>query len=161
VPGLQFRLQVLLDQRAEQKQRAEEALAACEKELAAEKRTMCELEEEMQRAVKAYQEQRLERVMAGPRAGLASVNTDNLLLARKQDLEVAQSGLLAQQVFVDQASEAVEQATAELAERRRDFEALDKYKEKQKKKFLQEVARKEEVEQDEIGNVMHLSRQAK
>jgi len=77
------------------------------------------------------------------------------------DVQEAQSGVLAQQVFVDQASEAVQLARTALEERRREVDVLEKYRQKAEKRFLQEAAYREELEQDEIGNVMHLSRRAK
>jgi flagellar biosynthesis chaperone FliJ len=82
-------------------------------------------------------------------------------LGLKLDVQGAQSALLSQQVFVDQAVEAVLQARTALEEVRREVDVLEKYREKAEKRFLQEAAYREELEQDEIGNVMHLSRQVR
>jgi hypothetical protein len=44
---------------------------------------------------------------------------------------------------------------------RRAVDALEKYKQKAKNRYLQEIAYREELEQDEIGNVMHLNRRVR
>jgi flagellar biosynthesis chaperone FliJ len=79
----------------------------------------------------------------------------------KLDLQAAQSGVFSQQVFVDQAREGVREAQEALQVCRREVDVLDKYREKAEKRFLQEAAYREELEQDEIGNVMHLSRRSR
>jgi flagellar FliJ protein len=161
MPVFQFRLQVLLDQRTEEKRHAEELLSARQQELATEQRTMKELEEEVRLAEERYQRKRAERFATGVHGGYALAKQSDFLLGLKLDVQTAQSGVLSQQVFVDQASEAVQEAQAVLEERRRDLDVLEKYREKAEKRFLQEAAYREELEQDEIGNVMHLSKRAR
>ncbi|HTF67867.1 MAG TPA: hypothetical protein VK638_34830 [Edaphobacter sp.] len=159
--GFQFRLQVLLEQRTEVKKHAEELLAVRERELAVERRTMKELEDEAKRAADRYQRKRAERLATGVQGGCSLTKQSDFLLGLKLDMQAAQSGVLSQQVFIDQASEAVQKARAVLEERRREADVLEKYREKAEKRFLQEAAYREELEQDEIGNVMHLSRRAR
>jgi flagellar biosynthesis chaperone FliJ len=161
MPVFQFRLQALLDQRTEEKQRAEELLAVRERELAAERQTMKELEDEAQRAAERYQRKRFERLATGVHGGSTLARQSDFLFGLKLDVQAAQSGVLSQQVFVDQSSEAVQEARAALEERQREVEILEKYRQKAEKRFLQEAAYREELEQDEIGNVMHLSRRAR
>ncbi len=161
MPIFQFRLQALLDQRTEEKQHAEQQLAARERELAVERQTMKELEEEAQRAAEHYQSKRLERFAKGADGGSSFAKQSNFLLGLKLDVQAAQSGALSQQVFVDQAMEAVKEARAVLEDRQRGVDVLEKYRQKAEKQFLQEAAYREELEQDEIGNVMHLSRRAR
>ncbi|HEY4048473.1 MAG TPA: hypothetical protein VGM27_16530 [Acidobacteriaceae bacterium] len=161
MPVFQFRLQPLLDQRTEEKQHAEEFLAAREKELAVERQTMKELEKEAQRVAERYQRKRAERFATGVHGGSTLAKQSDFLLGLKLDVQAAQSAILAQQVFVDQAAEAVQQARTALEEARREVDVLEKYREKAEKRFLQEAAYREELEQDEIGNVMHLSRQVR
>ena len=159
--GFQFRLQALLDQRTEAKKRAEELLAERDRNLAAEQQTMKELEEESHRAQERFQRKRAERFATGVRGGTALAKHSDFLLGLKMDMQETQSGVLAQRVFVDQASEAVQQARTVLEERRRELDVLEKYRQKAEKRFLQEAAYREELELDEIGNVMHISRRAK
>jgi flagellar biosynthesis chaperone FliJ len=161
MPGFQFRLQALLDQRTEEKQRAEDLLAERERELAAERQTMRELEEEAQRAEEHFQRKRVERFAKGVHGSSTFAKQSDFLLGLKLDVQAAQSGVLSQQVFVDQASEAVREARAVLEDRRREVDVFEKYRQKAEKQFLQEAAYREELEQDEIGNVMHLSRRAR
>lgn len=157
----QFRLQALLDKRNEEKQHAEELLAARERELAVERQTMKELEEEAQRAAERYQRKRAERFATGVHGGSTLAKQSDFLLGLKLDVQAAQSGVLSQLVFVDQASEAVREARAALEDLRRAVDVLEKYRQKAEKRFLQEAAYREELEQDEIGNVMHLSRRVR
>jgi flagellar biosynthesis chaperone FliJ len=159
--GFQFHLQALLDQRTEAKQQAEKVLAEHETELAAERQTLKELEDEAHRAAERYQRKRAERLATGVQGGSIFTRHSDFLVGLKLDVQEAQSGVLAQQVFVEQASEAVQQARAALEERRHEAEILEKYRQKAEKRFLQEAAYREELEQDEIGNVMHLNRRAK
>src|SRR5262249_55557775 len=156
-----FRLQTLLDQRTEEKQHAEELLAARERELADERHTLRKLEEEVRHAEELYQRKRVERFARGARGGSTFAKQSDFLLGLKLDVQSAQSGVLSQQIFVDQASEAVQEARAALEDRRRDVDVLEKYRQKAEKRFLQEAAYREELEQDEIGNVMHLSRRVR
>jgi flagellar biosynthesis chaperone FliJ len=161
MPGFQFRLQALLDKRTEEKHHAEELLALREKELAIERQTMKELEEEVRRAAEHYQRKRAERFAKGVHGGSTFAKQSDFLLGLKLDMQVAQSGILSQQVFIDQASEAVQEARAVLEDRRREVDVLEKYRQKTEKRFLLEAVYREELEQDEIGNLMHLSRRAR
>jgi flagellar biosynthesis chaperone FliJ len=156
--GFQFRLQPLLDQRTEEKKMADDMLHARERELSAELVIMQQLEEEVRRAERNYQSERMKRLAVGTAKGSAFVRQGDLLLGLKQDVQAAYSGVFAQQVFLDQATGAVDEARAELKERQRDLDVLEKYRDKVEKRFSQKAAYREELEQDEIGNAMHLSR---
>jgi flagellar biosynthesis chaperone FliJ len=157
----QFRLQALLDQRTEARKQAETLLAERETELAAERQTLKELEEEALRAAERYRRKRAERLVSGVQGGSVFTRHSDFRVGLKMDVQEAQSGVLAQLVFVDRASEAVQQARAALEDRRHEADILEKYRQKAEKRFLQEAAYREELEQDEIGNVMHLNRRAK
>src|SRR5215469_12018879 len=100
--GFQFRLQALLDRRSEAKQQAEELLAERERELAAEQETAKELEDAAHRARELYDRKRAERFANGLHGGSTFSKRSDFLSGLKMDLEEAQSGVLAQQVFVDQ-----------------------------------------------------------
>ncbi|MBB6142576.1 siroheme synthase [Silvibacterium bohemicum] len=83
---------------------------------------------------------------------------NELLLRLEMDVRDARSAVLSQQILVDQALELVVEARKVLATRRLDEDVLEKYRQKAEARFVQEQSYKEELEQDEIGNVMHLSR---
>jgi flagellar biosynthesis chaperone FliJ len=141
----QFRLQTLLDQRSEAKQQAEELLTERERELAAEQQTMKEMEDAARRTRELYDRKRAERFANSPHEGSAISKRSDFLSGLKMDVQEAQSGVLAQQVFVDQASEAVQLARTALEERRREVDVLEKYRQKAEKRFLQEAAYREEL----------------
>jgi flagellar biosynthesis chaperone FliJ len=156
-----FRLQTLLDQRTQARKKAEEELAARERELAAERKTMQELESAARDAEARYQRKRTERSMSGRNLGVPFLNQDSALAGLKLDVQAARSDVMSQQIFVDQAVERVNEAHAALAARKQDEDVLEKFREKSKARFLQEENYKEELEQDEIGSVMYLSRQGR
>ena len=83
------------------------------------------------------------------------------LIGLEMDVQEARSAVLSQQMLVDQAMELVDDANAELASRRLNEEVLDKYRQKLKSKFEREESYKEELEQDEIGSVIYLSKRAR
>jgi YscO-like protein len=158
MPVFQFRLQALLDQRLEAKKRAGEALAGRLQELAAEQQTLQDLEKEVERLTKLHQEKRLELAKPRARQGLRLTNQTDFLQGLKLDIQAARSGVLAQQIFVEQAEEAVCKTQQVVVACQRDVDVLDKYRERVEKRFWAELAYQEELEQDEIGNVMYLSR---
>lgn len=161
MPVFQFRLQALLEQRNEEKQHAEELLTARERELAEERQILKKLEEEVHDAEERYQRKRTVRFAKTVRGGSTFSKQSDFVLGLKLDVQTAKSGVLSQQVFVDQASDAVKEARAAVEERRREVEVLEKYRQNAERRFLQEAAYRDELEQDEIGNVMHLNRRAK
>lgn len=156
--GFQFRLQTLLDQRTEAKQHAEGVLAEKEKEFANEELTLKSLEDHVRRAEKLYQRKRSQRLRNDVSGGATFEKQSDLLRGLKMDVHAAQSAVLSQQMYVDQAGEAVNQARVVAEERRQAVDVLEKYRQKAEMRFLQEEAYREELEQDEIGNVMHISR---
>jgi flagellar biosynthesis chaperone FliJ len=77
------------------------------------------------------------------------------------DVQEARSAVLSQQILVDQARERVNEAKGTVASRRLDEEVLEKYRQKAKTRYEKEESYKEELEQDEIGNVIYLGRRAR
>lgn len=154
-----FRLQALLDQRIEARRQAEEELATRERALAAEKKTIEELEAAADAAEALYQRKRAERSVSGRNRGVPFLSQDSALAGLKLDVQAARSAVLSQQIFVDEAFGHVQEAHAALAARKQEEDVLEKYREKAQARFLREESYREELEQDEIGNVMYLSRQ--
>jgi flagellar export protein FliJ len=156
-----FRLQELLDRRIDLRKEAENELKARENELAAERKTLQELEDAAEAAAAHYRSKRAERSRSGMSRGVPILIQNDSLLGLEMDVKEARSAILSQQILVDQALEVVSQAKEMLASRRLDEEVLEKFREKAKTRFEQEESYKEELEQDEIGNVMHLSRRSR
>lgn len=156
-----FRLQALLDQRIDLRKEAENDLKARESELAAERKTLRELEDAAEAAAAHYRHKRAERSRSGMSRGVPILIQNDSLLGLEMDVQEARSAILSQQILVEQALEVVGQAKEALAARRLDEEVLEKYRQKAKTRFEQEESYKEELEQDEIGNVMHLSRRSR
>jgi flagellar biosynthesis chaperone FliJ len=161
MPVFSFRFQSLLDRRIKERQQAEEEVASCQKELSAQKLVMKALEEDVQRVTCLYQSKHLRRTAAGVRGGRLLANESDFLAGLKLEVQAAQAGVLSQQIFVDEADQSVREAQKVLATRRLAVDVLEKYREKAEKRFLQESAYKEELEQDEIGNVIFLGRRSR
>jgi flagellar export protein FliJ len=157
MPAFHFRLQTLLDRRLDEQKRAEEDLANRQKELAFEQQTLKGLEDEVARIVALYESRRSERLAGAVRASTLSNQTD-FLLALQLEIQDAQSAVTSQQVFVEQAQEAVTEANEKLAACRREVDLLENFREKAEQRFQREAAYREELEQDEIGNVMYLNK---
>ena len=156
-----FRLQALLDQRIDLRKQAEDDLKVRERELAAENNTLREFEQSVETAVALYRRRRSERSRSGMSLGVPILIQNDSLIGLEMDVQEARSAVLSQQILVDQALELVREANAVLASRRLDEEVLEKYRQKAKTRFEQEESYKEELEQDEIGSVIYLSRRAR
>lgn len=153
-----FRLQAILDQRIDLRKQAEDELKSKERDLAAEKKMLQELEEAVEKAVALYRRRRMERSRSGMSLGVPILIQNDSLIGLEMDVQEARSALLSQQIIVDQAVERVDEANMVLASRRLDEEVLEKYRQKAKSRFEQEESYKEELEQDEIGSVIYLSK---
>jgi flagellar biosynthesis chaperone FliJ len=156
-----FRLQPILDQRSDLRKQAEEKLKATERELAAEKRTLQELEQAVNAAARLYRHRRVERSRSRMTHGVSILLQNASLIGLEMELQEARSAALAQQILVDQALELVDEANVVLASRRLEEEVLEKYRQKVKTRFEQEESYKEELEQDEIGSVIYMSKRAR
>jgi flagellar biosynthesis chaperone FliJ len=153
-----FRLQPLLDERLQAQKRAEEELAASQKELLVEKRTCNDLQQEQKRIEDLIVRRRRELVGNVPIGGGELEQRKEDLAALGLHLQSARDAVFSQQIVVDEAEAKLEEARRQTAERSREAETLAKYRGKLETEFLREVARKEELELDEIGNVLYLNR---
>jgi flagellar biosynthesis chaperone FliJ len=156
-----FRFQSILDQRIDLRKRAEDELKTSEIKLSAEKATLQELERAVEAAVAFYRRRRVERSKSGMSRGVPILIQNDSLIGLEMDVQEARSAVLSQQILVDRAMEQVNAANSVLASRRLDEEVLEKYRQKAKTRFEQEESYKEELEQDEIGSVIYLSKRAR
>ncbi len=148
-----FRLQALLDHRMEEQKQAEEVLAV-------EQGRLKEVNEEFDRLAERYKRKRTQRYGAEFLSAARIIRQADYLLALELDLQAAQAGIMSQEVFVNQAREAVKEAEQQLAACRRKVDVLTKFREKAEMDHHLNAARQEELEQDEIGNVVYLLRRS-
>lgn len=159
-----YRLQVLLElrerARVEAEQSFSDAVQALEKEKAERKR----LEDELTRR-RAERKQKvmahLQQVMdtGGGVNGLAQMNRYEERL-KDEEARLAQ-GLERQKEAVEVAGRLVEQRRQEMWEAARELKAIETHQETWRKQLRAERQAKEELEQEEIGNALFLTRQRK
>lgn len=158
--GFKYRLQLLLDGRIQLKQEAEQRLAARQRELRTERERLEELDAEVGRVAKVKSEFRA-RLLSGTEAAVsgrdAAISRD-YLRGLDQDLETARDACFSQRLVLEEAEERLSAARRELAECTREVEILEKHKARLEQRFVRELARKEAIEQDEIGNMLFMNR---
>lgn len=160
MPGFKYRLQPLLDEKLQLKEDAEEQLAVRQKELRAEQNKMENLEARVRELgdKKAQFRRNLLAGAAGPLNGQAAALRRDYLMGLEQDTDQAKDACFSQRLAIDEALERVAEARRELAERTREVEILNKHRDKLKQRFEREAERKDALEQDEIGNMLYMSR---
>ena len=75
-----------------------------------------------------------------------------------QEADTAREAVYAQQLVVTEAENKLKAARQHLTECTRDVDVLNKYREKQEKRFLRAAEQKEALELDEIGNMLYTNR---
>jgi flagellar biosynthesis chaperone FliJ len=155
-----YRLQPLLDEKISLKERAAEALAERQKEVRAEERKLEDLQER-ERGLgdrKAQFRRGLLAGAAGAFNGRDAALRRDYLRGLDQDAEDARDACFSQKLAVEESAERLAEAQRELAERSREVEILEKHRRRLEQRFLREAERKEALEQDEIGNMLYMSR---
>ncbi len=161
MPTFTFRLQSLLDQKIEAVKTAKLALAERQRELEEQQAALMRLieaENTIQQQIKASRETLL--TTSGADHAPEVHRRNNFLAGLQQDLSIAHGEMLVQKFAVEEAEATLEHARKHLIECSREAEKLDKYREKQQHGWLAEQAKKEAIEQDELGTVMYLNRRA-
>lgn len=153
-----YRLQPLLEQKTEAREKAEH-------ELAARRAALREAQEQLDRltsAVAALSEERAaaRRSLVGDGGSMGvEVNRrvdDVAILGRR--LEAARDEVFAQRLTIEEREEEVVRAKQAVTEATREEEVLKKHKEKSRKRWSAELERKEEAEQEEIASAMYETR---
>ena len=159
-----YRLQTLLEmrERAEEdaKQAFSEAMRALAKEQAELKRLQEDLENrkrERKAKVAAYMQEVMSKGIGA--GGLASMNRFEDRL-KDEEAQVALD-IEKQKEAVKNAEKLVETRRAEMAEAAKEKKAIEKHKENWQKQVRAERQMKEELNQEEIGNALHLARTRK
>lgn len=156
-----FRLQTLLDQKLEIEARARAAVVEKQRILEEQQCLLLKLienEERIWRSIVRIRDELL--LVAETNTGADVQRKNDYLAALRQDLRAAHDQTLMQQFAAEEAQMNVETAQAYALECFREAEKLTRYRAKLEKRFLAEAARKEELEQDELGTAMYLSRRA-
>ncbi|MFO0593857.1 MAG: flagellar assembly protein FliH [Myxococcaceae bacterium] len=156
-----YRLQALLDIRTKAEEEAKDAFSAAIKAAEKEKKQLQTMTEQLQRMkverkakVQAFLEE-----MTKKGGGINGFQQMGRFEQRLKD-EEAQFALEVerQKEVVVQAEKLVEQRRSEMAEAAKEKKAIEKNKEAFLKQVRAERMAKEEMNQEEIGNVLHLQR---
>ncbi len=156
-----FRLQTVLDQKLGMEAKARAALAEWLRLLAEQQSILLqsvEKEKRIQRSVVRTRDELL--VATVTNSGVDVQRKNQYLAALRQDLSAAHDQTLIQQFAVEEAQVNLDKAQAYALECFREAEKLNMYRAKLEKRFFAEAAKKEELEQDELGTTMYLSRRA-
>jgi len=159
----QYRLQTLLEQKTRAKENAQHTLAAAQRELWKEQNELEVCRREQEAAAESLRNARAESL--SPAAGAASGEWMRLKrghIHRMEDHdERATAEARAQELSVAEAEERLLAVRDELASRSRDVEVLEKHRTGTERRFLEEMARKETLDQDEMANVIFRRREAR
>lgn len=156
-----YRLQALLDIRTKAEDEAKEAFSAAVKAAEKEKKHLVELQQTLER-MKVERKAKVQAFlneMTAKGGGINGFQQMGRFEARLKDEEAQQAlDVERQKEAVVQAEKLVEQRRAEMAEAAKEKKAIEKNKEAFLKQVRAERMAKEELNQEEIGNALHLQR---
>jgi flagellar biosynthesis chaperone FliJ len=158
VPQFRYRLQTLLDEKVQAKEQAQHALAAAQRELRAEEEELEACVREQEGAVEKLRRARVESIspIAGGMTGeWMRLRRDHVGRLYDEWRDAAKA-TRAQEVSVNEAGDRLAAARDTLASRSRDVEVLEKHRARLKRRFNQEIERKEALGQEEMANVIFL-----
>jgi flagellar export protein FliJ len=157
-----YRLQALLEIRTKAEDEAKDAFSAAIKESEKEKKQLASMiaKLEKMKVERKAKVQAFLQEMTAKGGGISGFQQMGRFEQRLKD-EEAQFALEVerQKEVVIQAEKLVEQRRAEMAEAAKEKKAIEKNKEAWAKQIRAERMAKEEMNQEEIGNVLHLQRQ--
>jgi flagellar export protein FliJ len=154
-----YRLQTLLDRKAELKEEAERALAAARQKLReAEARLAAAREREQ--ALDADRATRRPVLLTGESRGneVRRRVSDLAMVGRR--LEEARDEVMSLRLQIEESKEQVDRACAALAEAARELEVLNKHRAKGESRFRAEQERKDAAAQDEVASALFARRRA-
>lgn len=156
-----FRLQTLLDQKLDTEAKARVAVAEKQRILEEQQHILLQLiedENHIQRSISHTREELL--LAAVTNVGRDVQRKNDYLTALRQDLKAAHEQTLIQRFATEEAQMDLDKALAYALECFREAEKLSRYRSKLERRFFAEAAKREELEQDELGTTMYLSRRA-
>lgn len=156
-----YRLQALLDIRTKAEDEAKEAFSAAVKQAEKEKKQLATMVQQLER-MKVERKAKVQaflQEMTAKGGGISGFQQMGRFEQRLKD-EEAQFALDVerQKEVVVQADKLVEQRRVEMAEAAKEKKAIEKNKEAWTKQVRAERQAKEEMNQEEIGNALHLKR---
>lgn len=158
----QYRLQTVLEIRERAEEAAKEAFAAAVRALAEAQQKQKDMEEDLARRKRERAEKVAAYLQDALKRGSAANAMQNMsrFEARLRD-EEAQLALEIeeQKKVVAERHKEMEQKQHELAEAMKEKKAIEKHKEKWSAQVKHERAAREELNQDEVGQNLHLARQ--
>lgn len=156
-----YRLQIVLEKRERDKKTAEENLAETQKALKLEREKLAKKEEERrqvdvrkEKAAATFQENIMK---PGCQIGEEADRHDWYQKAQDQEAAELDQEVAAQKQAVRRAEQRVEDARMELTKAATDLQAMEKHKENWAKQVKKELAEKEQMQQEEIGEAMWLA----
>ncbi len=156
-----YRLEALLDIRTKAEDAAKDAFSAAVKDAEAQKRQLAQMVQQLER-LKVERKAKVQAFLDEMTAKGGGINGFQQMGRFEQRLkdEEAQFSLEVerQKEVVVQADKLVEQRRAEMAEAAKEKKAIEKNKETFLKQVKAERMAKEELNQEEIGNTLHLQR---
>jgi hypothetical protein len=158
VAAFSFRLQYLLDQKTRVKEAAERYMTERRWELAAEKETLNVIQRELESLAQTLLNARLEMLYLNTAFAENLLRRAEHLRGLAHEREAIHESLCAQQLVIEEAEVKLGHAREHLILCSREVEILAKFRDKLQQSFLQAAARKDEMEQDEIGNISYLVR---
>jgi flagellar biosynthesis chaperone FliJ len=156
-----YRLQALLDIRTRAEEEAKEAFSEAVKAAEKERQALAGMQQELERK-KAERKARVAaflQEMTAKGGGISGFQQMGRYEQRLKD-EEAQLALEIerQKEIVAQAEKLVEQRRAEMAEAAKEKKAIEKHRDNWKAQVRKEQMAREELNQEEIGNTLHLQR---
>lgn len=156
-----YRLQALLDIRTKAEEDAKDAFSAAVKEAEKEKKQLATMQQTLER-MKVERKAKVQAFlneMTAKGGGINGFQQMGRFEARLKDEEAQQAlEVERQKEVVTQAEKLVEQRREEMATAAMEKKAIEKNKEAFLKQVKAERQAKEEMNQEEIGNVLHLQR---
>jgi flagellar export protein FliJ len=156
-----YRLQPVLDKRQKIKEDAEKALGAAQKKVDEEKKKEEECIQRVNQAKQKKEDARAEmsRKMLEEKLEVEKIRRHKDYL-KSLDFEIkkTEEQLAEQRNRVKAAEQVVEQKRAELVEATKEYQAIEKHKDKWATALRKEMEEAEQKEAEEIGNVLFLQR---
>lgn len=157
----QYRLQALLEIREKAEEAAKEAFSEAVRALDAEKKKLESMIQDLERR-KVERKAKVQAFVAEVTAKGGGISAFQQMGRFEQRLKDEEAKLAIeidkQREAVKVAEELVEQRRAEMAEAAKEKKAIEKHRENWKKQVRKELMDREELNQEEIGNTLHLQR---
>jgi len=159
-----YRLQIVLNKREKAKEDAEKAMGEAQKALEAERKREAECVQAVEDAKQHKEKAKIElnqKILDG------KLSIEKIRMGKDHvksldfEIQKAEQRLQQQREKVKEAELFLEQRRMELIEKTKDFQAIEKHKEKWAENLKKEIETAEQNEQEEIGNVLFLARKIK